>query len=110
MLLLYFTFFFTMHFNLLTSIIATVLSQAANIPIQILLYDESPESACLLFLFNMLWLLPMMLLCQGMFNSAGFLFADTEMKSQGNTQLLEDLEEGLVVLEENETLQVLFFN
>ena len=63
-----------------------------------LLYEASFMAALSVCSLNLGFMLASMILGHGVITSAGFLFTDADILRQGNEQLLDDLEEGLVIL------------
>ena len=74
------------------------------------MYEEDPITALLQTILNMLYLSLEMLGVHFCITSAGYLFADAEIFHAGNEQLLDGLEEGLVILKEDDCLTEIYHN
>ena len=107
MLLMYIIFYFTTHFDIWVSLVATVLSQAANIVIQIMLYEAMIEEAMLGFFLNIVFMIFGLLVAHVVITLCGLYYSNAEVQREENIQFLNDLEEGLIIID-NDTNQILF--
>ena len=74
------------------------------------LYNKSAESAITDFCANVPILTVTILVVHGVVNVAGLMFSDSDVLRQENDHLLNDLEEGLVIFENDTGYKVLFEN
>lgn len=112
-MLMYLTCFFALHYDFWITLGCTIIYQGLTIPIQLSLYREELTDAVLLVLINLACLLPMILLCHGFITAAGFLYTDSDMTRKVNTQMLDDLDEGILVYDlgdDNDGSNLLFQN
>ena len=99
-LLMYLTLYFMYHYDNWTTFIGTILSQVLNIVLQILLYQASAQEAFVLFFWNILTLVPLMLVNHGVITASGFLYADTEILRNGSNQMFDELNEGIIIVDD----------
>ena len=69
--------------------------------VEIMLYEATIWNASKMFSVNMVMLLANLLVTHAVINSAGLLFSDAEVLREENDQLYNDLEEGLVILDQH---------
>ena len=60
--------------------------------------------------FSIFWLFATLIICHFVISSAGFLFVEAEILRQGNEELLNSLDEGLVIVDQNDYDDVVFLN
>ena len=96
-----FIYYLGCHFDFWVSFIGTFLTQFGFIVVEIMLYEATIWNASKMFSVNMVMLLANLLVTHAVINSAGLLFSDAEVLREENDQLYNDLEEGLVILDQD---------
>ena len=60
--------------------------------------------------FNLCWLAATLAICHFVIASAGFLFIEADILRQGNEELLNSLDQGLVIVDKDDYDNVVFLN
>ena len=91
---------------MMSSSIVTFIGQVGFQVIQMVLYKQDKAVVGISLLINLPILIFALCTLQICITWAGFMFADAEILRNGNEQLLDDLEEGLIILEENKLTEL----
>ena len=75
-----------------------------------LFYDEALDETAMYLIFASVWFVAMIFIVHLIITSVGMLFAESEVLRNGNENILDNLEEGVVILNQQDMGEILYFN
>lgn len=100
--------FNSLYYNQWHSLIAISLYQIVSQAIQAALFEKSKGECFVAFVENYAWLILILLPCHMLLTYAGFKYAEVDFKSVDNEKLLDELEEGILIV--NRKRELLYQN
>jgi len=97
------------YFDLVPTLIATALSLIPVHVKRVVFYDDSVSSMVISCVIAIIWQLTWILMIHLVITKVGMVYVEAEVLREGNDQTLDNLDEGVVILDEKE-MKIRYFN